>query len=56
MDDSLPRTQRPLTEGHKVLIRLLAERAVADYLHEVEAAEQTDDNGRAKQQVEEKVR
>jgi hypothetical protein len=40
--EQLPHATRPLTERHRILIRILAERAVADYLREVETPDGSD--------------
>lgn len=34
--DQLLRASRPLTEGHRILLRILAERAVDDFMRECE--------------------
>lgn len=47
MAADLTRRSAGLTDSHRALIRLLAERAVSDYLDEVKDAEttKTDDDG-----------
>lgn len=47
--DCLHRAQRLLTEDHRTLIKILAGRAVEDYLREVEAEQHTDDKAGAVQ-------